>query len=57
MGKGWCGNRERSREEKIRFGFFVSPLSFSINYTLVPKRYMSSHSSPYNLYFLTHFSP
>ena len=67
-GKGGRGDREREermgereretgrpREGEItdKVSFFILPLSFFNNYILVPKTSISSHSNPYNFYFLT----
>ena len=52
----WERERRGDREgggDKIRFCFFILPLSFFNNYILVPKTSISSHSNPYNFYFLT----
>jgi len=65
-GKGWDGRPREKREwererrgdregggDKIRFCFFILPLSFFNNYILVPKTSIFSHSNSYNFYFLT----
>ena len=53
----WEREREtgRPREGEItdKVSFFILPLSFFNNYILVPKTSISSHSNPYNFYFLT----